>query len=80
MTGAERTMFFILPQNPTFGTEFYEYNIQNAFYYMKQRTDWNVQAKSHAIMDSSKVDMPSMDTLSQTLELIKTRVGVNADE
>ena len=70
----------ILPQNPAFGTEFYEYNIQNAFYYMNPRTDWNAQAKSHAIADSAAIDLLSESELSQSMELIKTRVGVNTDE
>lgn len=70
----------ILLQSSSFGPEFYEYNIQNAFYYMNPRTDWNAQAKSHAIADSTAIDLLSESELSQSMELIKTRVGVNIDE
>ena len=47
---------------------------------MNPRTDWNAQAKSHAIIDSTAVDLLSVSELSQSMELIKTRVGVNDNE
>ena len=47
---------------------------------MNPRTDWNAQAKSHAIADSAAIDLLSESELSQSMELIKTRVGVNTDE
>lgn len=70
----------ILPQNPAFGTEFYEYNIQNAFYYMNPRIDWNAHASSHAITDSSTVELLSDSELTKSMEMIKSRVGVCTNE
>ena len=70
----------ILPQNSSFGMEFYEYNIQNAFYYMNPRIDWNAYARSHAVMDSSTVEVLSDSELAQNMEMIKSRVGVYTDE
>lgn len=70
----------ILPQNSSFGTEFYEYNIQNAFYYMNPRESWNAQARSHAVTDSMAVELLSESELAHNMEMIKTRVGVNSDE
>ncbi len=65
----------ILPQDNMFGTEFYEYNIQNAFYYMNPHTDWNAQAKSHPVSNSSSIDLLSENDLVQNMKLIKARVG-----
>ncbi len=70
----------ILPQNSSFGMEFYEYNIQNAFYYMNPRIDWNAYARSHAVIDSSTVELLSDSELAQSMETIKSRVGVFTDE
>lgn len=67
----------MLPEgsSSSFGTEFYEFNIQNAFYYMNPRTDWNAQAPSRAVTDSSSVTLLSEAELKQNMESIKARVG-----
>ncbi len=67
----------MLPEgsSSSFGTEFYEFNIQNAFYYMNPRTDWNAQAPSRAVTDSGSVTLLSDAELMQNMESIKAKVG-----
>ena len=60
----------------SFGTEFYAFNIQNAFYYLDSHTDWKAQVKSHAVPNSDQVTLLSEDELLTNIEKLRTKAGI----
>lgn len=60
----------------SFGEEFYEFSLQNSFYYIRTNMDWNAKAKSHAVPDSTQVPVLSPDELQMNIENLRTRVGL----
>lgn len=60
----------------SFGTEFYAFNLQNAFYYINPHIDWKAQAKSHVVPDSDQVTLLSEEELLMNIEKLRTKAGV----
>jgi site-specific DNA recombinase len=59
----------------TFGQEFYDYSVQNGFFFITRGNDWKAQAKAVAIPGSSKVTVLTADELQMSLENLQMRVG-----
>lgn len=59
----------------SFGTEFYAFNIQNAFYYMNTRIHWKAGTKSHAVSDPDQITLPSEEELLMSIEKMRTKAG-----
>ena len=64
----------------SFGTEFYAFNIQNAFYYLDPHTDWKAQARSHAVPNPDQVTPLSEEELLMNIEKLRTKAGITYGE
>lgn len=61
--------------NDTFGEEFYEYSLQNSFYFLAPRTDWKAQASSIAVPGLDQVPVLSDAELEESMINLRKRVG-----
>lgn len=61
--------------NDTFGEEFYEYSLQNSFYFLAPRTDWKAQAASMAVPGQDQVTILSDAELEESMMNLRKRVG-----
>ena len=60
----------------SFGTEFYAFNIQNAFYYLNPHIDWKAQAKSHVVPDPDQITLLSEEELLMSIEKLRAKAGI----
>ena len=60
--------------NDSFGEEFYDYALENSFYYLAPRTDWNSQAKSIIAPGVKQVAVLSEEELQASIEQLKEKV------
>lgn len=61
--------------NDTFGEEFYEYSLQNSFYFLAPRTDWKAQASSIAVPGLDQVPVLTDAELEESMINLRKRVG-----
>jgi len=61
--------------NDTFGEEFYEYSLQNSFYFLAPRTDWKAQADSIAVPGQDQVTILTDAELEESMINLRKRVG-----
>ena len=61
--------------NDTFGEEFYEYSLQNSFYFLAPRTDWKAQADSIAVPGLDQVPVLTDAELEESMINLRKRVG-----
>lgn len=59
----------------SFGEEFYDFSMQNGFYYLNPQAEWNAQAKSRLVPNSMRISILSQDELQSNIENLKVRVG-----
>ena len=64
----------------SFGTEFYAFNIQNAFYYLDPHIDWKAQVKSHVVPNPDQVTLLSEEELLTNIEKLRTKAGITYGE
>lgn len=60
--------------NDSFGEEFYDYALENSFYYLAPRTDWNSQAKSIVAPGVKQIAVLSQEELQASIEQLKEKV------
>ena len=60
--------------NDSFGEEFYDYALENSFYYLAPRTDWNSQSKSIIAPGVKQVAVLSEEELQASIEQLKEKV------
>ncbi|MEA4964893.1 MAG: recombinase family protein [Oscillospiraceae bacterium] len=60
----------------TFGQEFYDYSIQNGFFFISRNYDWKAQTKATMLPDSTNVTVLSADELQVSIESLRMRAGV----
>jgi len=60
--------------NDSFGEEFYDYALENSFYYLAPRTDWNAQAKSIVAPGVKQIAVLSQEELQASIEQLKEKV------
>ena len=58
----------------SFGQEFYEYIVQNGFYFIARNDDWKTQAKARRLSDSINVTVLSVEELQKSIENLRMRV------
>lgn len=61
--------------NDNFGEEFYEYSLQNSFYFLAPRTDWKAQADSIAVPGQDQVTILTDAELEESMINLRKRVG-----
>ncbi len=61
--------------NDSFGEEFYEYSLQNSFYFLAPRTDWKAQASSMAVPGQDQVTILTDAELEESMLNLRKRVG-----
>ena len=61
--------------NDSFGEEFYEYSLQNSFYFLAPRTDWKAQASSMPVPGQDQVPILSDAELEESMINLRKRVG-----
>lgn len=66
----------LLPQewSDSFGDEFYEYALDNSFYFLAPRTDWKAQEKSVLAPGVEQPDVPTESELAESIEKLKSEV------
>ena len=72
----KRTMLCPDEWNDSFGEDFYEYALDNSFYFLAPRRDWNASAKSIAAPGVQQVTVLSQDELMESLEKLRTKVEI----
>lgn len=60
--------------NDSFGEEFYDYALENSFYYLAPRSDWNAQAKSIVAPGVKQIAVLSQEELRASIEQLKEKV------
>lgn len=60
--------------NDSFGEEFYDYALENSFYYLAPRTDWNAQAKSILAPGVKQISVLTPEELQASIEELKVKV------
>lgn len=60
--------------NDSFGEEFYDYALENSFYYLAPRNDWNAQAKSIVAPGVKQIAVLSQEELRASIEQLKEKV------
>ena len=60
--------------NDSFGEEFYDYALENSFYYLAPRNDWNAQAKSIVAPGVKQVAVLSQEELQASIKQLKEKV------
>jgi len=73
-TRRKRTTLCPEEWNDSFGEEFYDYALENSFYYLAPRTDWNAQAKSILAPGVKQIAVMSQDELQASIEQLKVKV------
>lgn len=61
--------------NNTFGAEFYEYSLENSFFFLAAKRDWKAQLKCIDAPNVSKLDLLSMEDLQRSMDALRTGVG-----
>lgn len=61
--------------NDSFGDEFYEYSLQNSFYFIAPRTDWKAQEASRAVPGQDTVPILTDAELEERMTNLRKRVG-----
>lgn len=61
--------------NDSFGDEFYEYSIQNSFYFLAPRSDWKAQEKSVLAPGAEQITFLSDLELEESVANLRKRVG-----
>ena len=64
----------------SFGDEFYDYALENSFYYLAPKTDWKADNEGVNAPGIQMVDIMSEETLGNTIELLKHKVGCSNDD
>lgn len=74
---AKRRRIDLCPEewSDSFGDEFYDYSLQNSFYFLAPRTDWKAQAASIAAPGIEHLPVLSDEELQESMEKLKMRVG-----
>lgn len=60
--------------NDSFGEEFYDYALENSFYYLAPRADWNAQAKSILAPGVKQIAVLTPEELQASIEELKVKV------
>ncbi len=66
----------VASEDSDFGSEFYDFSIQNAFYYLNPRTFWNAGAKSQVVPNTAGIKISSEEELQMCIDKLRARVGV----
>jgi len=79
---ARRRRVTLCPEewSDTFGQEFYNYSIQNQFFFMARNYDWKARAKPRMLHDSANVTILSADELQASIENLRMRTGATHAE
>lgn len=64
----------------SFGEEFYEYAVQNSFYFLAPRTDWKAKAASVSAPGIDQVSVLSEEELQLSISTLKEKVGTSNGE
>jgi hypothetical protein len=59
----------------SFGDEFYDYALDNSFYFLAPKTDWKADNKSVAPPGMPQMEIKSDEDLDSSIEIIKSKVG-----
>ena len=59
----------------SFGDEFYDYALDNSFYFLAPKTDWKADNKSVTPPGISQMTIKSEEDLDSSIELIRAKVG-----
>ena len=60
--------------NDSFGEEFYDYALENSFYHLAPRADWNAQAKSILAPGVKQISVLTPEELQASIEELKVKV------
>ena len=66
--------------NESFGDEFYEYALDNSFFFLAPKTDWKADTKSIAAPGIQQFQVKTEDELGSSIERILQKVGTPDDE
>lgn len=74
---AKRRRVDLCPEewNDTFGEDFYDYSLQNSFYFLAPRSDWNAQAPCMDVPGFSQYPVMTDSELKQSEINLRKRVG-----
>lgn len=61
--------------NDSFGPDFYDYNVQNGFFFIASKSDWNTHAKAIEIPNSKRVPVLSAHELHMSMKNLRLKVG-----
>lgn len=62
----------------SFGDEFYDYALDNSFYFLAPKTDWKADSKGVAVPGSQQIAVKTEEDLGISMELLKSKV-INCD-
>lgn len=57
--------------NGTFGEEFYNFIVQNDFYYIKANIMWNSQSMASPVVNGTELDIPTIKNMDEEVEKLK---------
>lgn len=79
---AKRRKVPILPEEweESFGSEFYEYAVDNAFYFISPKSDWKADLPSTEVRCFNQITLKSEDELDRSIQIIKQRVREKGNE
>lgn len=72
----------MLPEewNESFGDDFYEYALDNSFFFLAPKTDWKSDTKSIAAPGIQQIRIKTEEELGSSIERILQKVGTCNDE
>lgn len=75
--GIRRKRVSLCPEewSDTFGQEFYDYGVQNEFFFITRNYDWKAQSKAITIPGLESTTVLSADELQMTIENLRLKVG-----
>ncbi len=59
----------------SFGDEFYDYALDNSFYFLAPKTDWKADSQSVMVPGVQQFHIKSEDDLESSIELLRQKVG-----
>ena len=62
----------------SFGDEFYDYALDNSFYFLAPKTEWKADSKGIDISGTQQIMIKTEEDLGTSMELLKCRVN-NSD-
>lgn len=74
-TFRKRAQFYPEEWNDTFGQEFYDYSVQNGFFFIARGYDWKAQAKAVMAPGGTSIPVLSADEIQKNLESLQRMVG-----